>query len=723
MEPLRPGDPEQIGGYTCVARLGAGGMGQVFLAHADDGALVALKLIHPDLAEDPAFHARFAREAAAMRRVSGPYTAPLLDAGDIPRPWLATAYLPGLTLEEAVARHGPLNVDATRRLGAALAEALRSIHRAGVVHRDLKPGNVVLTADGPRMVDFGIAGGQGLGTADGSTAPPAGTPAYMAPECLTGGPVTFPADVFALGGILVFCRTGAPPSTTAPPNPPGDDGLNAVIAACLAADPARRPSTEQLVAALSPGATGMGWLPRPVARDIADRASDPGSTQPRPPTGRRRVLLQISGMGAAALAGMAAVRVTARTSPSAASVLWTARATMVTGSELGPELDAGLLFLDRTVVTRSGPARLDLCCLDMAGRYKWRRTLDPFDRGRGGVTAALGGAWVRSRRNLHLIDPETGVVRGSWRRLSTGLIPAVAHGDSLVYDVAAASEESGAVYAHDPGTGRVVWQRRVEGRPVGPIVVAGSRVYVITASARGRWERVHALDSATGAVHWTSAHDDDAVIQGRPVAPRYTDATLCIADGTVYVSFEGRSVHALDTRTGAARWRIQPQLDADVIVPDPYVTAGFPVASGNVLFLRTGDGVLRAFDRGNGRRRWTAATRASRSDAGASRVRSAPLAGHGLIFVRGAGAVRALRAGDGRVGWEHAAAGEPVLAGGALHVPGTTEVTSHDPATGRIIQRLDLAVHHRRPTALVAGGEALYVLAGADTLFAIRPPG
>ncbi|WUH98431.1 serine/threonine-protein kinase [Spirillospora sp. NBC_00431] len=746
MEPLRPGDPEQVGGYTCFGRLGAGGMGQVFLARAGDGALVALKLIHPDLAGDPSFRAGFAREVAAIRRVSGPHTAPLLDAGDTPRPWLAVAYLPGLSLEEAVTRHGPLSVDATRRLGAALAEALDSIHRAGVVHRDLKPGNILLTADGPRVVDFGIAADQALGTAGRapgaagrSTVPYAGTPAYMAPEYSTGGPVTFPADVYALGGVLVFCRTGAPPLGAAPSTPPdsldriGDEGLARVITACLDEDPARRPSTEQLVAALPPGAAGVDWLPSPVARDVADRATSvPGPTRPRPATGapaRRRALLRATGVGAAAVAGAAAVRPLARTTPAVATVLWTARATMVSGSEAGPELARGLLFLDRTIVTRSGAARLDLCRLDRTGSYEWRRPLAPFKRKHVQVTAALGSVWVRSREELHLIDPDTGLVRGSWRRRFGGMAPAVTPGDSLVYDVAGvtpAPHESGTVHAHEPRTGRVVWQRRIEGWPVGPLVVAGNVLYVISASAPGRWEHVHALDAATGAVHWISAHDDDDVVQWKPVAPRHTDATFCVVDGTVYISYEGRLVQALDARTGATRWRIQPrQLNPDVIAPDVYLTLGFPAVSGNTLFLATGDGLLRAFDRWSGRQRWAAVSRPSSTAIGVARGPSTPLVGDGLAFVRSADTVQAIGAEDGRVRWERGtdpSAGEPVLAAGALHVPSRTDVTSYDPSTGRAIQRLDLSGQRRRPTALVPGREALYVLLGVDTFIAIGLP-
>ncbi|MEO3826553.1 PQQ-binding-like beta-propeller repeat protein [Actinomadura sp. B10D3] len=729
MEPLLPGDPERIGGYRCVARLGSGGMGEVFLVQADTGAPAALKLIHPDLADDPGFRARFAREVGAMRKVTGPYTAALLDAGDTPRPWLATSYLPGLSLQEAVTRHGPLSVEATRRLGAALAEALASIHGAGVVHRDLKPGNIMLTGDGPRVVDFGLAGVHDLTGTDGTFA---GTPAYMAPERWSGGPAAPPADVFALGGVLVFCRTGAPPRHDLVDRdltqdlPHDDQGLGAVIEACLATDPSQRPSTEQVASALSPGATGTDWLPPALAHEIAERTTmSLGLTAPSPGgagPARRRVLAQIGAMGAVALASAGAVRALPGKT-SAAPVLWTARATVVTGSELGPELHGRLLFLDRTVVTDSGPARLDLCCLDATGRYRWRRPLPPFERQTGGVVAALGSVWVRSGRETLVVDPGTGLVRRSWRRAFPGLGPAVAYGDALAYDLAAGtnSREGGTVYAHEPRSGRIVWERRIDGRPVSPLTVAGNTVYVVSASATGRWERVHALDSATGSVRWTSDHDDD-VIRLKSIAPRYTDATLCVADGTVYVSVEGRTIHALDARTGAARWQARPQLVADDFRPEPYPTAAFPVVHGDALFLLTGDGMLRAFDRQDGRQRWSAATGADPFAVGTFRHRFTPPVARGLVFVHGADTVRALRAKDGRVRWEQEtdpSAGEPVLAGGALHIPGRAQVTSHALTDGQVMRRLDLRRLHRPPTALAAGRNVLYVLAGMDTLLAV----
>ncbi|MFC5747745.1 serine/threonine-protein kinase [Actinomadura rugatobispora] len=743
MEALRPGDPASIGGYECVGRLGSGGMGEVFLARAGDGALVALKLIHADLAGDAGFRARFAREAAAVRRVSGPYTAPLLDAGDVPRPWLATAYLPGLSLDQAVTRHGPLGVEATRRLGAALAEALGAIHRAGVVHRDLKPANILLTPDGPRVVDFGIAGGPEISTVDGTAGRAAGSPAYMAPEQITGAPVTPAADVFALGGVLLFCRTGSPPFGAAPlpellgriahGRPElggvGDAGLRDVVAACLAGDPARRPGTERLAALLSPSAAGTGWLPVPVTHDIAEQATPiPPPAPGRRPHPRRRAVLRVTGAAAAALAGMGAVRAFADADSPQADVLWAARATLVSGYEFGPVLGRGLLLLDRTVVTHSGGPRLDLCCLDTAtGRYRWRRPLNVFGRYRGEVVAGPGGVRVRSIDELHEVDADNGTVHWSQRRRFPGLIPATAYANGLLYDIGAVagSDDAGTLHALEPRTGREVWKRDIEGRPVSPIVVAGSVLYLISASARERRERVHALDAATGAVRWVTGFADDNVVGKPPSSPIYTDAALSVADGTVYVSVEGRHVHALDARTGATRWSVRPQVNPNVLGgANPSVA--FPVAAGDVLLLGTGDGVLRAFDRRDGRQRWAVETGAPPGPVGDFRRRLTPLVSDGTVFVCGGDGVRALRAGDGRVRWERGtdpSAGEPVLAGGRLHVPGKWEVTSHDPLSGRIVQRLDLRPHGRPPTAVLPGKDALYVLAGPDAVIAVGLPG
>src|SRR5580704_9138195 len=157
MEALQPGDPRVAGPFRLRARLGAGGMGRVYLGYSPAGRAVAVKVCHPEFAADPAFVTRFAREVAAARAVNGLYTAQVIDAGpDDSPPWLATSYVPGPSLHDAVAGHGPLPGPAVWRLAAGLAEALQAVHARGLVHRDLKPTNVLLAVDGPRVIDFGV---------------------------------------------------------------------------------------------------------------------------------------------------------------------------------------------------------------------------------------------------------------------------------------------------------------------------------------------------------------------------------------------------------------------------------------------------------------------------------------------------------------------------------------------------------------------------------------
>jgi serine/threonine protein kinase len=196
---LQDGDPRQIGPYSLLRRLGGGGMGRVYLGRSAGGRLVAVKVIRTELSDDPSFRARFTREVAAARRVNGLYTALVVDADpDGPVPWLATAYVPGPSLSEAVAAHGPLSEATLLPLAAALAEGLAAIHAAGVVHRDLKPSNVLLAADGPRVIDFGISRAVEASALTGTNLL-IGSPGFMSPEQAVGHDVGPPSDVFSLG--------------------------------------------------------------------------------------------------------------------------------------------------------------------------------------------------------------------------------------------------------------------------------------------------------------------------------------------------------------------------------------------------------------------------------------------------------------------------------------------------------------------------------------------
>ncbi|MFG2358386.1 serine/threonine-protein kinase [Streptomyces sp. NPDC048521] len=259
-QPLQAGDPSVVAGYRLVARLGAGGMGRVYLSHTPGGRPVAIKVVRPELADDPAFRRRFRREVEAARRVRGAYTAELVDADtDGVPPWLATLYVPGPSLTAAVARRGPLPVSAVLWLMAGVAEALQAIHSVGVVHRDLKPSNVLLAADGPRVIDFGISVTADLSshTATGSTV---GTPHFMAPEQATAGEVSPATDVFALAQTAAFAALGEPlygdgiapvvlyrivheePDLSRLPEP-----LRPLFARCLASDPRERATPAEVV--------------------------------------------------------------------------------------------------------------------------------------------------------------------------------------------------------------------------------------------------------------------------------------------------------------------------------------------------------------------------------------------------------------------------------------------------------------------------------------------
>jgi serine/threonine protein kinase len=273
LEGLKSWDPANVGPFKLLGVLGNGGFGRVYLGQAPDGQRVAVKVIKPDLAEDPEFRARFGREVSAARKVGGKFTARVVDADvDGQELWLATEYISGPTLREAVAAQGPLAESSVMSLAAGLAEALGAIHAAGLVHRDLKPDNVLLAYDGPRVIDFGIARVAGASTLTG-TGVLMGTLAYMSPEQAIGQAVGPPSDVFSLASVLVFAATGRGPygdGTQAEllyrvaHQMPSLDGVppqvRALVEPCMAADPQRRPTTTDLVEHLGGTRPAVGWL-------------------------------------------------------------------------------------------------------------------------------------------------------------------------------------------------------------------------------------------------------------------------------------------------------------------------------------------------------------------------------------------------------------------------------------------------------------------------------
>jgi len=276
---LQPGDPKMIGPYRLRGQLGVGGMGRVFLGLSEGGRPVAVKVVRPDLAADPEFRTRFRREIAVARKVSSQFTAPVIDADvDGPAPWLATAFVAGPSLADAVSQHGPLPVRAVLELAAGLAEGLRAIHAAGIVHRDLKPSNVLLAPDGPRVIDFGISRAIEA-TALTHTGIVVGSPGFMSPEQADGGEVGPPTDIFSLGALLAYAATGEGPfGTGSTPalvyrvvhSPAGLDRVPAeirpLIERCLAKDPGQRPTARELLAETSGVEPVAGWLPEPMTQ-------------------------------------------------------------------------------------------------------------------------------------------------------------------------------------------------------------------------------------------------------------------------------------------------------------------------------------------------------------------------------------------------------------------------------------------------------------------------
>ncbi|MFF9274670.1 serine/threonine-protein kinase [Streptomyces griseosporeus] len=312
MERLGPGDPQRIGTYRLLARLGAGGMGEVFLARSDRGRTVAVKLVREELAAQEEFRARFRQEVHAAQRVGGHWTAPVLDADtEAAVPWVATGYVAGPSLQQVVGHdHGALPERSVRILAAGLAHALQDIHAAGIVHRDLKPSNVLVTIDGPRVIDFGIARALETVTEAGGltrTGSLVGSPGFMAPEQVRGDRITPACDVFCLGSVLAYAATGRLPFGSAhsgvhalmyriaqeEPDLEGvPEGIADLVRDCLRKDPAARPTLDRVLDhtgaddTLTEGRSRDPWLPSALVAQLGRHAvrlldtEDPEGAEP-----------------------------------------------------------------------------------------------------------------------------------------------------------------------------------------------------------------------------------------------------------------------------------------------------------------------------------------------------------------------------------------------------------------------------------------------------------
>ncbi|MFC5173470.1 protein kinase domain-containing protein [Streptomyces mutomycini] len=541
--------PEYAGQYRLEACLGAGGMGVVHLARSASGLQLAVKVVHRQYAADPEFRARFRQEVAAARRVSGAFTAPVVDADPTAAlPWMATLYVPGPTLSAQVKRNGPMSPAELRRLTAGLAEALRDIHRAGVIHRDLKPSNVLLPDSGPKVIDFGISRpyDSDLRTETGKLI---GSPPYMAPEQFQRPREVGPAaDVFALGAVLVHAATGRGPFDSDSPylvayqvvhdeadlaGVPAD--LAPLVGRCLAKDPQERPTPDEIMDALHPPSyEASAFIPvqrRPLAAESGSGAADEGTTHvraadglspgPGMPKGRRTprrlavvataVLLAAGGLWAAGTRdGSVTPKPDGGADAGRAAAFTPWRTPLRSPSGSTPSCAPGSSGTDSglyCVSTGFGVARLDAS----DGRVVWsRRDTSP---------AAVSGAAMSGR------PAYTVVVGGELRAYDPGKGTELWHADLSAYaDVPApagglllAVRRNGALQALDAASGDSRWQRTVPGHvsPGYALYEAGTGLaYVYESSARGATTLITAVDARTGDTAWQRRLDGNLAPAG-----------------------------------------------------------------------------------------------------------------------------------------------------------------------------------------------------------------
>ncbi|MEU3985492.1 PQQ-binding-like beta-propeller repeat protein [Streptomyces sp. NPDC026672] len=703
VDQLTQHDPRRIGPFEVLGRLGAGGMGLVYLARSASGRRVAIKTVRTELAEDQLFRVRFTREVEAARAVSGFYTAAVVDAD--PRaavPWLATAYVPAPSLEEIVNECGPLPAQAVRWLAAGVAEALQSIHGAGLVHRDLKPSNVLVVEDGPRVIDFGIASGVS-NTRLTMTNVAVGTPAYMSPEqAKDSRSVTGASDVFSLGSMLVFAATGHPPFHGANPvetvfmllrEGPDLEGLpdelRPLIESCMQMEATGRPNPADLQAQLAPHLFGSGsddsgtasaWLPEKAVALIESRRGGRPAPAPAPAAGGR-------GGGRPAVPPPPSYDPVVPTAPGPARPPVSAPPAAVGAPDTGPVRLAGA-----QVPIGPGPRVSDT-------RAAAVKAPPP--------EAGLVANWARPRPGVNGADPAVPAVPAAlpeaaagwrpWRfRMSNDVWGTPSVDGDLVYVT------SFEVHALDVATGRrrfktrdVAWSMAVaDGRihaSDGPTLFAldareGGDLWRLSTDA---WVYSLKADRGTvvtgtrggGAQAWEAAGGQKLwEIGGCQTDFESPEAGPVVHDGTVYVWQDAR-LRALDARTGEERWSYP--------IGDAASCGGVPVRlspgpDGHV-YVSAGSRVL-AVDVASGRVRW-------HFEAPAvflcppTFVPGPAVTGGGVYLADYLGTVYALDAADGRDRWriatEARSSVEPVLvAAGHVHVGSGKGLYTLDAVTG-----------------------------------------
>nr|WSW71427.1 serine/threonine-protein kinase [Streptomyces sp. NBC_00995] len=760
MEQLTQHDPRRIGPFEVLGRLGAGGMGLVYLARSASGRRVAIKTVRTELAEDQLFRVRFTREVEAARAVSGFYTAAVVDAD--PRaavPWLATAYVPAPSLEEIVNECGPMPTQAVRWLAAGIAEALQSIHGAKLVHRDMKPSNVLVVEDGPRVIDFGIASGVS-NTRLTMTNVAVGTPAYMSPEqARDSRSVTGASDIFSLGSTLVFAATGHAPFHGANPvetvfmllreGPDVSglpDDLRPLIESCMQMDASMRPTPAELQAQLSPhlfasgsddSGTASAWLPASATAMIEQRRGGgravavappvpvaPASVPPAPVAPPQQPA-HVSDGGPVRLSG---VQVPIGPGPRAHDLRASGAA-----AEAGPATGwvrppAGAVTAPTAPVPAPAPAPDSA----PAGPGRWRPWRFRMSNDVWGTPVVVGDLLYVTSFEVHALD--TGNGRRQFKTRDVAWAMAVDGGsilasdgpslyaldattgaerwrlqsDAWVYSLKAergtvvTGTRGGGVQAWEASTGERLWeihgaQTDFETAEAGPALHDGT-VYL--------WQdaRLRAVDARTGSERWSYPVGDAASCGGVPV--RVTPAP----DGYVYVS-AGTRVLAVDVASGRVRWHFE----SPAVFLSPPAFAPGPAVTGGGVYLADYLGTVYALDASTGKDRWRIATESRQSI-------EPVLVVAGNVHVGSGSALYTLDAVTGTPKWRFAAGGEvvgaPVVADGRVHFGSADHVLyTLDAAGGQL--RWKLATGGEITGSPVAQGGVVYACSKDRCVYAL----
>ncbi|MEV5201686.1 PQQ-binding-like beta-propeller repeat protein [Streptomyces sp. NPDC053720] len=778
MEQLTQHDPRRIGPFEVLGRLGAGGMGLVYLARSASGRRVAIKTVRTELAEDQLFRVRFTREVEAARAVSGFYTAAVVDAD--PRaavPWLATAYVPAPSLEEIVSECGPMPVQAVRWLAAGIAEALQSIHGAGLVHRDMKPSNVLVVEDGPRVIDFGIASGVS-NTRLTMTNVAVGTPAYMSPEqARDSRSVTGASDVFSLGSTLVFAATGHAPFHGGNPvetvfmllrEGPDLEGLpdelRPLIESCMQMDAALRPTPADLQAQLAPhlfasggddSGTASAWLPGPATAMIEQRRGgrrptpagppagpppgpppgiDPGwrrTTDPRPqtPDPRPQSPDPVPVPDAGGPVRLPGAKVPIGPGPRAQDVRATSTATADAGPATGWVRPPAGVNGSAPTAPVPGPAQPPE---PPPGPDRWRPWRFRMSNDVWGTPVVAGDLLYVTSFEVHALDVGNG--RRQFKTRDVAWVMAVEGGRIHASD-------GPSLYALDATTGAERWRLQTDAWVYS---LKADRGTVVTGTRGGG---VQAWEASTGEKLWESG--------GVQTDFETAEAGPAIHDGTVYLWQDAR-LRAVDARTGTERWsypigdaascggvpvrvtaapdgfvyvsagarvlavdnvsgHVRWHFESPAVFLSPPAFAPGPAVTGGGVYLADYLGTVYALDASTGKDRWRIATEARQSI-------EPVLVTAGNVHVGSGSALYTLDAVTGTPKWRFAAGGEvvgaPVVADGRVHFGSADHVLyTLDAAGGQL--RWKLATGGEITGSPVAQGGVVYACSKDRCVYAL----